>query len=196
MGRYQTCENAVEMLRIGRSFTDVFWGPQEREYIESWGERPVVLTVDDTLWIIAKGNGFAVKPMPRFKIRPGNFPALYVIAHSDPRSGRSLYELWPADEQHATVAGLPEIAFPEAVLLPIPAARSRDGLRRLLMSAIGSAKITRKDGGAFDPESIPIEDVRKELAACQSGLNEKEDGDLLRRIQSKLKPGPSSGRAG
>jgi hypothetical protein len=35
LNTYRTCQNAVERLRLGRSLTDVFWGSDERESLET-----------------------------------------------------------------------------------------------------------------------------------------------------------------
>ena len=187
LNTYRTCQNAVERLRLGRSLTDVFWGSVEREYLETWGEHPVVLTLNKTLWIVAKSNGFAVIAMPRFKVRPKDFPALYVIAHLDLQSKLNLYELWSADVTKATAAGLPVSAFPETTLLALPASRLRDDFRRLLISEIGNAKVSAGEDAISDPKSVPAEDFGREMTACEREIDEKDDGDLLHQIRSKLK---------
>jgi hypothetical protein len=193
LNTYRTCQNAVERLHLGRSLTDVFWGSEEREYLEAWGEHPVVLTLDKTLWIVARSNGFAVIAMPRFKVRPKNVPALYVITHLDPQSKLNLYELWSADVTKATAAGLPVSAFPETTLLPLPASRLRDDFRRLLISEIGNAKVGAREDAISDPKSVPAEDFGREMTACEKDMDQKDDSDLLHQIRSKLKSRHSSG---
>jgi hypothetical protein len=193
LNTYRTCQNAVERLRLGRSLTDVFWGSEEREYLETWGEHPVVLTFNKTLWIVARRNGFAVIAMPRFKVRPKDVPALYVITHLDPQSKLNLYELWSADVTKATAAGLPVSAFPETTLLALPASRLRDDFRRLLISEIGNAKVSAREDAISDPKSVPAEDFGREMTACEKDMDEKDDVDLLHQIRSKLKSRHSSG---
>jgi hypothetical protein len=193
LNTYRTCQNAVERLRLGRSLTDVFWGSDEREYLETWGKHPVVLTLDKTLWIVAKSNGFAVVAMPRFKVRPKDFPVLYVITHLDPQSKPNLYELWSADVTKATAAGVPVNVFPETTLLPLPASRLREDFRRLLISEIGNAKVSAREEAISDPKSVPAEDFGQEMTACERDLDEKDDGNLLHQIRSKLKSRHSIG---
>ena len=86
----------------------------------------------------------------------------------------------------ATAAGLPVNAFPETTLLALPASRLRDDFRRLLISEIGNAKVSAGEDAISDPKSVPAEDFG-EMTACEREIDEKDDGDLLHQIRSKLK---------
>jgi hypothetical protein len=180
---YQTCQAEMQNLQLSHSLTDVFWGPLETEYVNSWGDRPVVVMIPpstDLAWLFANGNAFAVRVSPHFKVQPSGYPPVYVIYHKDHGSAVSLFELWdrPPSGAQSEIAA----AYPDALENGKPASELRGPFRELLKREIASAKVRRSD--TFDPGAVAVDAFKQALINCLDALDPKDD--LSEYVRSKL----------
>jgi DNA-binding transcriptional LysR family regulator len=180
---YQTCQDEMQNLQLSHFLTDVFWGPLETQYVNSWGNRPVVVMIPsstDLAWLVANGHAFAVRVSRQFKVQPSGYPPLYVVYHKDRGSAGSLFELWdrpPAGAESGIAA-----AYPDALENSEPVSQLRVPFRELLKSEIASAKVRRSE--SFDPSAVAVETFKQALVNCLNALGAKDD--LSEYVRSKL----------
>jgi hypothetical protein len=179
----------MQNLQLSHFLTDVFWGPLETQYVNSWGDRPVVVMIPpstDLAWLVAKGNAFAVRVSRQFKVQPSGYPPVYVVYHRGHGSAGGLFELWDRPPSGAP-SGI-AAAYPDALEDGEPVSQLRGPFRELLKSEIASAKVRRS--GSFDPSAVDVETFKQALVNCLSALDAKDD--LIDYVRSKLQAlGPS-----
>jgi hypothetical protein len=180
---YQTCQGEMQNLQLSHFLTDVFWGPLETQYVNSWGDRPVVVMFPpstDLAWLVANGNAFAVRVSRQFKVQPSGYPPVYVVHDRDHGSAGGLFELW--DRPPSGAQGGIAAAYPDALENGKPVSQLRAPFRELLKSEIASAKVRRSD--SFDPSAVDVETFKQALVNCLNALGAKDD--LSEYVRSKL----------
>jgi hypothetical protein len=173
----------MQNLQLSQSLTDVFWGPLETQYVNSWGHRPVIIMIPsspDLAWLVANGDAFAVRLSRQFKVQPSGYPPVYVVYHKDHGSAGSLFELWdrPPSGAQSGIA----VAYPDALETGEPVSQLRGPFRQLLKSEIASARVRRS--GSFDPSAVDVETFKQALVNCLDALDPKDD--LSEYVRSKL----------